>query len=678
MVIAAQTRRRLCLVVLILVALVLSGCPRDGDDSSSTETSESSDLTVGEAAPQPADSPTQDDGTVCGLDVAASPAALSGGDPCTSGELIFAETFVREKGKPVAKARTVNVPVGSEVCVTVENGGFASDDARRVSAGWISVDGELVAGPDHFSQEFHRYQDTFEVPAGDHELEVELASGPSAKLGIEVRAAAPGADNEVTMGENDILEVTNVAVDHPMFSPNDDGYHDTALFNADNLPSEKPGEETGDYEYFLEWSWTIIDADTCETVDTLLTGTTQVHSPANVQALWDGSTATGSLIDVYQYNVKYVRSDGLVIDTATAQAKGVLVEKTPPDYDSPNFGDTCDPADDPDGCRCPADTEPGTRCTFAWIPYVEDFQDPSAVDTSQFMTTTFDQATGRWEVVVDLTEYNGGGLVPQSDGVWASAQQLQDYVSELTGVPADTNQLRLFNFDFVQLGYSTPVVEGQGAVDGFNHFLLDLITDAQGHITVAGNTIDVQAVLADESFENLPHDYWYFANRDGDECVHNGNTDGRNSVQAKSCSNVLAANLDPDNSDLGIYVLEKRMYDLHVNGLSTARDTHCIINGIYKCGVRSFQRDFNMRSTSDQFSHFDGVYLERHDKQAASGVPALVTHVDRGPLTFDFAGRSDVLDGICSDDLAARDGMNIPLTSADGSVPSSCIINGIY
>ncbi|MFB6350717.1 MAG: hypothetical protein ABEK29_02870, partial [Bradymonadaceae bacterium] len=550
----------------------------------------------------------------------------------------------------------------------------------RLSAAWVYLDGELILGPDDFDQDVDDARRTRLVPSGSHELRVKVASKPGAKLDVDVRASEVFTDTirETTTGENGILEVTNVAVDHPMFSPNGDDYHDTALFNADNLPDDAKLNKSA-YDYHLDWNWSLIDADSCDTVDAGLSGTTPVNSPTNVRAHWDGTTSSGTTVGdgsyLYEYQVDLVRSDGTVVDSATATARGVLVDSSETDYEPVSFDDRCDPDTDPNNCRCPQGTADGVRCSYTRVRDLEAVKDASKVDTGKFITTTKDPATGRHRVVVDLRSWNGGGLVPQHNARYRNLEELQSFISTLTGVPADPNDTRLFNFDYVQLGYSTPVVKEYGVVSGFNHFLLDAMTDRDGKMRIGGTTVDLGAML-DSGETPLPEGYTIQNPRTDEHCAINGNTDGKTAFRAKACGHVRTANLDPGGTNLGIYTLQSRMFDVTFDGKGTTRDTHCIINGIIDCRVRTIQRDAELTAAGTEYiESTDGTIRRARDSEtSASGLPALVVHSDRHIIDD---GTDSVLDGVCSKSVASGAGMSTRLDFAAGAVSPVCIINGI-
>lgn len=671
-------------VALVAFSFCLTGCPflDDGDPEEPTSNERAEERPEEESE---GEQPASDDETsggetagqssdVCGYDPIASPAALPSA-PCERGEVGLTESFSRRRGKPTEETRSFELETDSRVCLSIENG---SSGADRVSAAWIYVDGDLVVGPDRFDQQVDHLRETLILAPGKHDLRVRLASKPGAQLDVTVKHAelSPGVDSSGTLlGEEGILEVTNVAIDHPMFSPNGDGYHDGALFNADNYPRRLPGD--ANHDFHLDWTWTIVDAESCQTVETQLSGTTQVNSPTNVQVQWDGRDASGELLSdgayLYEYSVDLVRSDGAVIDSATARARGFVIDSTISEFDERLSSDSCDPAQDPYDCKCPEQTGEQGRCTFGWIPYLKTFEDPSGLDTSPFVTTHRDPESGQWEVVVDLREFNGGGLIPQHQGRYASLQQLQGYIAELTGVPPDPEQRQLFNFDYVQFGHSVPVGQ-DGMMEGFNHFLLDVITDARGKLIVGDQTIDLrQRLRSDET--PLPVDLRLQEERRGEECGVNGNFDGDQTLRAKSCTKLRSANLDPGGTDLGIYSLQWRMFDIRVDGAGTERDVHCVINGIFKCGVRTRHQDASLTAAGKQFRAQEGaVELAREVETRNDQTPALIVHTDR----YRAGEFSSPIDGVCSRSFAGVGSMRVPLDTATGSVAPACVINGIF
>jgi hypothetical protein len=632
--------------------------------------------------------------TVCGWETLPSPARPAQ-DPCAAGEALLSADFGTASS---ANSQSFELAADSHVCVVLDS----SDDNGHS----VSIDGEAVAR-DLRRPEGGRY--TVRLPAGRHSLEVNAPAGEARGVTLSAVDLRPGQD--VVYGDSGVLELTGVMVDHPMFSPNGDHYHDTALFNADNFPRSLPGKDSGQFDYFLDWRWEIVEAESCDSLDIALTGRSEVDSPTNnVQALWDGSDdgataqvqphgsstsiAAGAAVPdgkyLYRYHASLTRSDGLVIDTVTSRAHSMLVDSTSSRWPSSlgtastssvgsltnsGFIRRCDPQNDPDNCQCPSASSlpQGTRCTFASISSLEDFDDATTVPTSSFMETSYDSSADRWTVAVDLREFNGGGLVPQSNGTWQNIAELQSFVEDLTGVPADSSQDRLFNFDYVQLGYSTPVTP-EGATTGFNHFLLDVITDANGDLTIGTTSYDLAQIFANGG-NSIPSKYQIANERDGDECYHNGNSDGEVEVEARSCTELRMANLDPGNTDLGIYRIKTRMFEFLIDGEGTARETSCTSNG---CSVRTIQRDAMMIGAERGVFTEEQAVVEIYDEYDAQygGVPSVIIETDRA---FVEGNDSRVFDGVCSRGvLSTYDSMEIPLDSGDGALPKVCIINGIW
>ncbi len=650
-------------------------------------------------SPAPSDTPMAgqqgsltESNTVCGYDdVLPSPARFAY-DPCQSGDVVLSQTLggrgIGHHGR--GSATSFNLDAKSRVCINV-------DHHSRFDLP-ILVDGKIVR-PHRLTNGDKEYK--LELDAGSHRLRVAGAWLSGAQ--VEVRSSRVRLGQARVMGENGILELTNVATDHTMFSPNGDGFHDGTYFVADNYPWALPGELSGQFQFHLDWQWEVINADTCESLGVVASGQTAVHSPAHVRADWDGSapttanaaTALGSSVGtstpvadgryLYIYRADLMRSDGLWIDSVESHPHGMIIDATSsPDPNAlgtmafnatamtnPNDITTCDPNTDPYGCNCPTSGLPSDeRCTWAMTNQLVRFDDPTTVPTGDFITTTYDSNTGRYKVTVDLRTFNGGGLIPQTNGTFSSIDQLQNYIAELTGVPPDPNHQRLFNFDYVQLGYSTPVFDGQ-AITGFNHFLLDVITDPNGRITIGGTTYDLPTIFGSPD-SYVPPLYRINNDRDGDECYINGNTNGSTSVKARSCTQVRVADLDPGRTDLGIYRIRTRMYELKVNGEGTVRQNFCVSKG---CGVRTYQRDGKFGSNRDQYIETSrSVDLARQTSTSNGATPALIIETDR---YFDQTGHNEPIDGVCMHGSVISHNMEVPLAGADGAVPSSCIIDGI-
>lgn len=610
--------------------------------------------------------------TVCGRDPIGSPTEISTA-PCRHGDLVVDRKIERSRGSAETVEQTFDIDEEGELCITIRP--LGSSPGPEPAAARVEIDGSAVAEPDDFRGNAEGVQRTIDIEAGPHDLSLRVASKPGSRFAVELRAVGGGTGGPVTEGDNGILELHNVAVDHPMFSPNGDGFHETATFNADNRHGRLPGGDSS--EYHVDWEWRLVDSDSCEET-TILEGETPLNSPTNVRATWDGGAEDGGAVEsggyLYEYRARLVRSESRIVDRAVSRARGMLVERESPDYSGSTLAGECDPGSDPYDCRCPDETDEKRRCTFAWIPYLPTFGDPPSSPASNFIAADQAPETGRWRVVVDLREATGGGLVRQSGGEWRSVDQLQQYIASLTGVPPDPQDRQLFNFDYTQFGYSTPVTVDSGPVEGFNHFLLDLITDRNGRLTIAGDTIDVAAQL-EGTGGDTPSDFQIDETREGDECVHNGNFDGTTAVEAKTCNRIYSVNLAPGDSEIGIHVVASELFDFQVDGLGTERDTHCIVNGIYKCGVRTFHRDTDaMTVGGGLYADRDALRRIRGESETSTDVPALVVHTDRRVSTPE----ASVFDGFCARNSATYGDLGIPLDAATGAVPSTCIVNGIY
>lgn len=676
----ARSRRFVALSLAMLLITALAACSEATEPDTRSVPLQAQSGTLGQG------------NAVCGYsDVLPSPAMLDE-DPCHFGELVTSKHISGYTWGGGGADATFNVSGESHVCVTVETAGSL--------VGPVLVDGELVRANPNSSGQAGGTDYSLQLSPGTHAVEVPGAFWGGAT--VEVRATDVRPGQATVWGQNGILETHNVATDHSLFSPNGDGFHDGTEFFADNYPWYLPGEFTGQFDFWLNWEWEVIDAESCNSLGVVVAGQTQVHSPAHVAAPWDGvdpsaatsvsalsgDTASALVPDgryLYIYRADLMRSDGLWIDSVQSHPRGMLIDSTsrrepnsmgpmtfnPTAISNPNYLTTCDPSVDPDQCDCPSNLPAQTRCTNERISDLESFEDPSSVSTGDFITTTHDSTTGRYTVKVDLREYNGGGLVPQGNGTWSDINELQAYVEDLTGVPADQNQERLFNFDYVQLGYSTPVTSTQ-AITGFNHFLLDVITDSEGKLHIDGTTYDLPEIFANGE-SNIPAAYQIANDRHGDECYVNGNTDGSTDVEARACTELRMANLDPGDTDLGIYRIKTRIFEVLEDEEGTERESYCLSGG--DCGVRTVQRDAAMFATRYLYQEDNGTLVQLGRLlDVDKATPALVVETDR---FFDDGGSNNPVDGVCMSGVANRAGMDIHLASGDGALPSSCIINGI-
>ena len=118
-------------------------------------------------------------------------------------ELLFGDTFYREKGKPFTEYRRFEVSKHGHLCVVVTNGKKDPPHGRRVSAAWISIDGELVIGPEPFSQVTERITESYSVSPGEHELSVKLASKPGSFILVELFYLTEDEDGDGVLDEDD-------------------------------------------------------------------------------------------------------------------------------------------------------------------------------------------------------------------------------------------------------------------------------------------------------------------------------------------------------------------------------------------------------------------------------------------------------------------------------------------
>lgn len=625
---------------------------------------------------------------VCGFEVHPSPQTIPEG-ACETGRTVIGPVrFERERGRPAVETVDFETAVDGDVCVTIRNGDDDGNDTdkgnkhdERVSAGWISVDGDDVAAPEDFNQNVELVERESDLGAGQHELRVRLASKPGSSVEIEVREPRPTLDQPSSkIGPAGALEITNVATDHPLLTPNGDGHHDETSFNVDGIPLiDLPGKEDGSVAYYLEWEVFIYDLESCALESTNISGSTRVNSPTNVSTVWDGTNSSGDVLDsgnyAYFVEVSLVREDGFVYDTVVSDRFGMTLDDGPADYDERPALQSCDTTTDPFACRCPGGGGIGggdPNCSFGDAhpahASIVSLDDPGAVDTS-FITTTVDPETGRHRVVADLREFNAGGLVLQGSGTWSSEAELRQWVEDLTGVPSDGGD-SLFNFDYVQIGTSTGVTVEGLANQSFNHLLLDAITDQDGQIAVDGVVTDVGALLNDGSA--APAAYQVNAARADDECTTSSNTNGENIVRAKFCAYNEALPLS--SGDLGVYHLRTSIFDVTADGEATTLDEACIVNGIFSCGYRTVAVPVDSIEIESTFYVEDGngTRFAGNDTIQIADATAASLSTDRR-----LSG-GDVADGVCTRGVVMNDGLRVRMDSADGAVPGTCIVNGIF
>lgn len=681
----------------------------------------------------------QQAGLVCGMDVLPSPQTLPA-SACENGRTILGPMRFEAGHHNRKQSAEFDVAVAGDICVTMEASGhetvvhhlrhrkekhgkghhksrhghgYGHDDDHHgeghhrsrhghgygnghdddhgngapepYAAPFVWVDGDKIARPVSFSDD-RTEETTVDLGTGSHELKVKIVGQPDAWVDVEVREPFAAIGGTVDMVNADgSLRLTNVATDHPLLTPNGDGHHDDTVFNADVEPLNfLPGKDNGTVDYFLDWEFSVIDLDTCATVDTGITGTTQVNSPTNVRTTWDGTDSTGTLLPngnyAYVFNVTLVDQFGAVFGSIQSPTYGMIVDASPVDYGetATDLGQ-CDPGSDPTACHCPGSGGvPGSadpNCSFEMVQHLlpeagfpagtqVNYYDPSVIDKS-FITTTQDSSTGRYQVQVDLRTYSGGGLISKGDGVWASEAQLRQWVADMTGVPAASSG-NLFNFDYVQLGTSTGVNLLGRSNHSFNHFFLDAITDDDGFITVGGVSTDLASAFTDDL--GAPAAY-QVDGRTADECTENANTNGVDEIRAKFCAYNTAVSLS-ETTDLGVYDLRSTLFGIEYNGQGTTQDALCLQNGIFSCGIRTVRVPADsLKIESNYFTESGGV--------AQFTRTTSVDFSDIAAVAFG-ANRSDGTDGVCSRAVATKGGLAVRMDSADGAVPSTCLINGVF
>ena len=645
---------------------------------------------------------------ICGLDVLPSPTAIPAlqlppdppptpsADPCLDGETVYGPArFERASGPPVMETGAFTLEADSEVCIISET----ADKGK----GFLYLDGGRIAEPEDFDDGAE--VQTYSLAAGSHGQGVRLVGKPGEFLDVEIRALVAGggggtdpglpAPGEVQIdpdtGALDMVSadgavrLQNVATDHPLLTPNGDGHHDTTVLQALTTPLVPlPGKDEGTVAYYLDWQFQIVDLGTCAQIDPGLSGMKQINSPTLVEAPWDGTDATGALLPdgnyAYAYDVSVVDEFGVEFGSIESPPLGFVIDSLPTDFnEAADYEGNCNPATDDSACRCPGvDGIPGLPdpdCEFAWVlellpelglplSSAPDYRDPALVDKS-FITTNQDPVSGRYTVIVDLTNYNAGGLVPKHRGVWPDEDHLRQWVADMTGVPKSTGD-SLFNFDYVQLGTSTGVAQN-GIRYSFNHFLLDAITDDAGTLRLGPTITPLSVYFNDDAM--APPQFPVTNPRVGDECSDSGNTSGTDSLRSKFCAYNTAVPVS-DVSHLGLYMLRTTVFDIEYDEDTTTQDQLCTITTIFQCGVRT------RRVPADTLEIESSFYVDNGgDPQLTRTETRQV--IDTVGLTFS-ADRGDGEGGVCSRATATRGGLAVRMDAADGAVPDSCVINGIF
>lgn len=678
---------------------------------------------------------------VCGLEIYPSPSSqpepeaspvpqaslaaasnLTSGDPCLDGTTVFGPVrFEKTTFFPRVESATFDIEADGDVCILSESSGYGSPVK---SWPYLKLDGTLISKPKDYKDLFD--QQIQNLAAGTHDVETLIFGRRGAWLDVEARQIVPDDDDGGDDGGGDFpglpmpgevqidpdngaldmvnadgsVRLQNLATDHPLLTPNGDGDDDTTIFSALTTPLVPlPGKDDSTVDYFLDWAFQVVNLDTCATIDTGLSGTEQINSPTLVTAPFDGTDATGSLLPdgnyAYSFDVNVVDENGAGFGSVTSPGFGLLIDgdSGTADFDErPEQLGPCNPSTDPSGCVCPGvDGAPGVEdptCRSVFVtellpelglppgtmPNYVNPENVASVDKS-FITTSMDASTGRYTVTVDLRvdedclSEGACGLVPKGRPIWDNEADLRQWVFNMTGVPDGTGTGdSLFNFDFVQLGTTSSVDQNGTTGVTFNHFFIDAMTDSGGTLRIAGQpAINVQNLFNDDV--GAPSQYAVPSSRTGDECSSSGNTDGVNGMRGKLCAYNTAFRVS-DNSDLGIYALRTTVFGIEYNNISSKEDDYCIINGIFTCGVRTY------RVTADTIEIEQEFYVETATEPGLTRTENTQT-TDAIGLSF-TADRGDGEDGVCSNAVATRDGLAVRMDAADGAVPDSCIINGIF
>lgn len=376
----------------------------------------------------------------------------------------------------------------------------------------------------------------------------------------------------------------------------------------------------------------------------------------NIRHEWGGTQAVdGRYAFIVETDLR--DASGGLVDTVASVPIAMEVSREPEVFELATAVGTCDPDVDPDGCWCPQDAQ------VCEVKFLDGLPTPEEVVwlAPSFITTTFD-GSGRYSVTADLSLHDLG-LVRKGDGVWNSAEDLQNFIAAVTGVPVDPSG-DLFNFDFTQLGVSTPV-DGESAANfAFNHFLLDLITDANGGITVDGTWISLAELT--NSTDTGPAEFDDVESYPGRECTYNQGFNGDHELSASFCAYSESITLP---GDLSIRVFRNSTFDAAVDALPTLRRSHfCDSDG---CAIRTIARDVAVVTDGFFYALTPFGFEVVHTDAVEFSAPAVVRMVARG---LDGA----ILSGQCARSIVESADLRIRMDAADGNVGTTCIVNGYF
>lgn len=392
-------------------------------------------------------------------------------------------------------------------------------------------------------------------------------------------------------------------------------------------------------------------------------GAPSAPAETEILALWEAQDDLGELVEsgtyIFNFAATLVDATGTELENLSSEAIGLVVDSGPANYQEAALLEACDPNEDPWECLCP---EHALGCEDAAYEDLVTFEDPSLAG-SQFITTTIDEVTGRYHVVADLQSFNGGGLIPKSTGVWDNESEIRFFISELTGVPPSMDE-RLFNFDFTQIGVSTPVTEDGFTFNSLNNVLFDLITDENNQITVAGNTVSLSEFLNSTLLASA--DYQIETPRIGQECTESANFNGNQTISSSLCTIASGVILD-DTTELGIYTFQTSAFALKVDDTLAVRREQTCENG---CVWRTYQ-DVGTFSVDSVFYTDDGFEVSQaYTESIVFQGPAITRLIDRGS---DFG----ILSGQCARAVVEAADLRIRMVAADGAVGDDCIVNGL-
>lgn len=154
--------------------------------------------------------------------------------------------------------------------------------------------------------------------------------------------------------------------------------------------------------------------------------------------------------------------------------------------------EVCDPSVDPWNCECDqALIDEMGFCEIVNINVLPDFSDPTYVDTSAWIETTWNNDFEMWDVNVDLASAPGKGIfLPSSqNGEWDTRDELLTYVSTLLGVPRDGDTGELEPFRYFQSGKALVLDPTTSTiVRSGGEFWKHLVSDNQGQVLLNDNS----------------------------------------------------------------------------------------------------------------------------------------------------------------------------------------------